>query len=87
MSLHDAAWNGDLEALRDRIERGSGVDGRNGNGWTPLMEACLNDHLECAQALNLNYSFLSRTFSSLNKTQKDKIIQILNNSAQFDKVV
>tara|TARA_E500000178_G_scaffold66661_1_gene63908 strand:+ start:876 stop:1241 length:366 start_codon:yes stop_codon:yes gene_type:complete len=36
---------------------------------------------------DLNYSFLSRTFSSLNKTQKDKIIQILNNSAQFDKVV
>ena len=36
---------------------------------------------------DLNYSFLSRTFSSLNKTQKDKILQILNNSVQFDKVV
>ena len=36
---------------------------------------------------DLNYSFLSRTFSSLNKIQKDKILQILNNSAQFDKKV
>ena len=35
---------------------------------------------------DLNYSFLSRTFSSLSKTQKDKIIQILNNTSKFEKV-
>ncbi len=34
---------------------------------------------------DLNYSFLSRTFSSLSKNQKDKILQILNNTAKFDK--
>ena len=35
---------------------------------------------------DLNYSFLSRTFSSLSKTQKDKILQILNNTLKFEKV-
>ena len=35
---------------------------------------------------DLNYSFLSRTFSSLSKLQKEKILQILNNSSRFEKV-
>ncbi len=35
---------------------------------------------------DLNYSFLSRTFSSLSKNQKDKILQILNNTVKFEKV-
>jgi len=35
---------------------------------------------------DLNYSFLSRTFLSLSKPQKEKILQILNNTSKFDKV-
>ena len=35
---------------------------------------------------DLNYSFLSRTFSSLSKAQKEKILQILNNTVKFEKV-
>ena len=35
---------------------------------------------------DLNYSFLSRTFSSLSKSQKDKILQILNNTSSLEKV-
>ena len=35
---------------------------------------------------DLNYSFLSRTFASLSKTQKDRIIQILNNTSKIEKV-
>ena len=35
---------------------------------------------------DLNYSFLSRTFSSLSRLQKDKILQILNNTSKFEKV-
>ena len=35
---------------------------------------------------DLNYSFLSRTFSSLSKLQKEKILQILSNTAKFEKV-
>ena len=36
---------------------------------------------------DLNYSFLSRTFASLSRTQKEKILQILNNTSKFEKVV
>jgi len=35
---------------------------------------------------DLNYSFLSRTFTSLSRTQKEKILQILNNTTKFEKV-
>ena len=35
---------------------------------------------------DLNYSFLSRTFSSLSKTQKEKILQILSNTSKFEKI-
>ena len=35
---------------------------------------------------DLNYSFLSRTFSSLSKVQKERILQILNNTAKFEKL-
>ena len=34
---------------------------------------------------DLNYSFLTRTFMSLSKTQKENILQILSNSAKFEK--
>ena len=35
---------------------------------------------------DLNYSFLSRTFTSLSKIQKERILQILNNTSKFEKV-
>ena len=35
---------------------------------------------------DLNYSFLSRTFIALSRTQKEKILQILNNTSKFEKV-
>ena len=34
---------------------------------------------------DLNYSFLSRTFSSLSKIQKEKILQILKNTVSLEK--
>jgi len=34
---------------------------------------------------DLNYSFLSRAFASLSKTQKDKILQILSNTNKIEK--
>ena len=36
---------------------------------------------------DLNYSFLSRTFSSLSRNQKDRIFQILNNTSKFEKAI
>jgi hypothetical protein len=51
LRVHCAAWDGDLEALRDRIAQGDDIDGGDGYGWTPLIRACFAGHLECAQAL------------------------------------
>ena len=34
---------------------------------------------------DLNYSFLSKTFSALSKTQKEKILQILKNTLSLEK--
>ena len=34
---------------------------------------------------DLNYSFLSKTFASLSRNQKDKILQVLKNSINFEK--
>ena len=34
---------------------------------------------------DLNYSFLSKTFSALSKTQKEKILQILKNTVSLEK--
>ena len=34
---------------------------------------------------DLNYSFLSKTFASLSKTNKDKILQVLRNSFEISK--
>tara|TARA_X000001036_G_scaffold433487_1_gene471184 strand:- start:33 stop:398 length:366 start_codon:yes stop_codon:yes gene_type:complete len=34
---------------------------------------------------DLNYSFLSKTFASLSKTQKEKILQVLRNSTGLEK--
>ena len=35
---------------------------------------------------DLNYSFLSKTFSNLSKPQKEKILQVLNNTVKYEKV-
>ena len=34
---------------------------------------------------DLNYSFLSKTFSSLSKSQKEKILQVLRNTISFER--
>ena len=36
---------------------------------------------------DLNYSFLTRTFTALSKDKKDKILQILSNTSKFEKAV
>ena len=41
------------------------------------LEETMND--------DLNYSYLSRTFTSLSKSQKEKILQILNNTSKLEK--
>ena len=36
---------------------------------------------------DLNFSFLSKTFSSLSRNQKEKILQVLRNSEKLEKVI
>ena len=40
---------------------------------------------EKTEAIDLNYSFLSRLFSSLSSQQKDKIFQVLRNTKSLEK--
>tara|TARA_B110000902_G_C13986151_1_gene466968 strand:- start:42 stop:407 length:366 start_codon:yes stop_codon:yes gene_type:complete len=35
---------------------------------------------------DLNYSFLTKTFATLSKTEKEKILQVLKNTENLDKV-
>ncbi len=51
MTLGDAAQDGNLHVLRDRIARGDHVDARDEWKLTPLMRACISGHHTCAQAL------------------------------------
>ena len=43
------------------------------------------DKLEENANDDLNYSFLTKTFSSLSKNQKEKILQVLRNTINFEK--
>ena len=36
---------------------------------------------------DLNYSFLSKTFSSLSRNQKEKILQVLRNTVNLEKAI
>ena len=36
---------------------------------------------------DLNYSFLSKTFSTLSRQQKEKILQILNNTSKYEQAI
>ena len=40
-----------------------------------------------ADGEDLNYSFLSKTFSSLSKIQKERILQILRNTSTYEKAI
>jgi len=40
---------------------------------------------ETSEYEDLNYSFLSKTFSSLSRGQKEKILQVLRNTSDFEK--
>ena len=51
-----------------------------------IMEKEYKDNkLEQLETDDLNYSFLSKTFASLSKIQKEKILQVLRNSVSLEK--
>ena len=73
MFLHDAADDGDLEALRDRIARGDDVDRRVGAGLTPLTCACIS----CTKKNKLT--------ATTNKTDQHKFHVVYTHTSQVPK--
>ena len=45
-TIHDAARDGNLAAVRQHLQEGSDVNAKDNNGDTPLMWAAGNGHLE-----------------------------------------
>jgi ankyrin repeat protein len=51
ISIHDAAWDGNIEAVKQHLAAGTDVNAKDKNGWTPLHAAAFEDHKEIAELL------------------------------------
>ena len=50
-TLHEAASNGDADAVRTLVKAGADIDARNGDGQTPLFLAAYFGHADTVRAL------------------------------------
>jgi len=50
-SIHSAARAGHIEAVKQHLAKGTDVNAKKGNGWTPLCEAAKEGHKEIAELL------------------------------------
>jgi hypothetical protein len=50
-TLYTAAYNGDVNTVRDEVKRGSDLNAQNEEGWTPLHACCDQGHLEVVKLL------------------------------------
>ena len=51
ISIHDAAADGNIEAVNQHLEVGADVNARENNKWTPLHNAAKEGHNEIAELL------------------------------------
>ena len=51
ISISEAAWDGNIEAVKQHLAAGTDVNAKNKNGWTPLHAAAFEDHKEIAELL------------------------------------
>ena len=51
ISIHDAAYEGNIEAVKQHIADGADVNAENQHGWTPLLFASANGHKEIVELL------------------------------------
>ena len=49
ISIHEAAYNGNIEAVKQHIAAGADVNAKGGDGVTPLHYAAANGHKEIAE--------------------------------------
>jgi len=54
ISIHDAAREGNIEAVKQHLATGTDVNARNGDGSTPLLGAARKGHKEIAELLIAN---------------------------------
>ena len=52
--IHNAAFSGNIEAVKQRIAAGTDVNAMNKYGWTPLHEAVTGGHKDIAELLIAN---------------------------------
>jgi serine/threonine-protein phosphatase 6 regulatory ankyrin repeat subunit B len=51
MNLVEAAWNGDLQAVKDALEAGADINQRNEMGWPALIGSAMNGHIDVVKYL------------------------------------
>jgi hypothetical protein len=49
--LFEAVRRGDVEEVRELLEKGADVNAKNNDGWTPLHDAAGHDHVDFARLL------------------------------------
>ena len=54
ISIYDAAWGGNIEAVKQHLAAGTDVNAKGDDGRTPLHEAAWNGHKEVAALLIAN---------------------------------
>ena len=51
MSIHTAAYNGNIQAVKQHLDAGTDVNAKNGFGLTPLHRAASRGHKEIVELL------------------------------------
>ena len=49
--LHEASWNGHIEAIKLLLDNGADVNTKNKDGWTPIYPASWKGHAETVKLL------------------------------------
>jgi len=51
VDIHEAAFDGNIEAVKQHLAAGADVNAKNDGGYTPLHYAAFNGHKEIAELL------------------------------------
>ncbi len=51
MNIVEAAWNGELQAVKDALKAGAYINQRNEMGWPALIGSAMNGHIDVVKYL------------------------------------